>query len=348
MKVCIVTMHRAENCGAYMQAYALGETVKELGHEVVYLKPNLRWQVGNIKVLCLDLLKALAKLDFRFMGMKLRFHAQAMRDIRRFSEIRRPRGVDRFVLGSDVIWQIRSSFVRREINRYFGLDFPGKKVFSYAPSANGTSLEQFRQDARVKKALERMRAISVRDTDTRNTLAQLTDRPIEVVCDPVLLHDRDFYRRVQRKCPYRKFILVYAFRRNFTNEQRIDEIRAFAAKRGLKLVSFGLNRSWCDISVPYDYLSMSAYFDRADYVITNTFHGSIFSILFGKRFVQFSRKKRKVVNLMEQFDLTERILHPECTLETVLDAPADDARWQACIAELRRHSIEYLQKNLAD
>ena len=346
MKVCIITMHWVRNCGAYMQAYALGEKIKQMGHEVVYLAPNMNRRLRNTLKFCKHLSQILLKRDFKYASMKIRFHTKALQDSRHFHQVHSVQDVDRFVLGSDVIWQIRSPHVFRLFDRYLGLLFPGEKVFSYAPSTNDTPLEYFQKDGRLETALKRMHGISVRDENTLNVVQHFTNRPVELVCDPVLLHEPEFYRSIERPCKHKDFILVYGFDPDFPGKERIQEIRQFAKKQGKTLISFGLNRKWCDISLRYDFLSMSAYFDRADYVVTNTFHGTVFSILYHKSFVQLAQDKPKVKCLLDQFDLLDHALMPQEHVETVLSREIDHSKLQSRLDALRSRSIEYLHNNL--
>ena len=346
MKVCIITMHWVRNCGTYMQAYALGEKIKQLGHEVVYLAPSMDRHIRNAAKFCKHFGKALLKRDFKYALMKTRFHMQALRDTRRLRQVHAVADVNRFVLGSDTIWQMHIPHIHRMLDRYLGLCFPGEKVFAYAASSNDTPLEYIQKDGRLKAALRRMRDVSVRDGNTLNVVRHLTDRPVELVCDPVLLHDPEFYRSIERPCKHKDFILVYGFGTDFPGEERIREIRRFAQEHGKTLISFGLNRKWCDISLRYDFLSMSAYFDHADCVVTNTFHGTVFSILYHKRFVQFALNKPKVKYILEQFNLLNHAITKQDSVESVLTREMDHADVQKRIDVLRSSSIEYLGKNL--
>ena len=344
MKVCIVTMHKAQNCGAYMQSYALGEKIKELGHEVVYL-----YQPFSVPLLIKTLYTAVMEFDLKQVSLILRYLPNALRDVRHFKEVRDVQDVDRFVLGSDIIWNIHSKYIQKNFNRYFGVSFPGEKVFSYAPCCANSDPELFRREKRIAPALTRMRDISVRDTHSLDIISEASNRPVELVCDPVLLHDAAFYRKAQRPCPHKDFILVYAFhafRQGFCGEKRIQEIKEFAKKHNKKLISFGQNYSWCDLCVPYDYFGMNAYFEAADYVITNTFHGSIFAILNHKKFVEFSRKKLKVVQLMEQLGLYDRVLQPEAPVAEILERELDHEALDARLHALRESSTAYLRRNL--
>lgn len=342
MKVCIVTIHKAQNCGAYLQAYALGEKIKELGHDVVYL-----YQPFSPKGLIVSILIGLKRFDIKRISLRLRHFFNAMRDQHHFKEVRNVQDVDRFVLGSDVIWSIQSQYIQKNFARYFGTSLPGEKTFSYAPSCDNTVVEDFYNDPRVKPAFQRMRDISVRDERSKAIVAEVSGRSVELVCDPVLLHDASFYHEVQKPCPHKNFILVYALNPDgFCNEKRIREIQEFAKKHKKKLICFGLNYTWCDLCVPHDYFAMNAYFEAADYVITNTFHGTIFSILNHKRFVEFSRQKLKVVQLMEQLGLYDRVIQPETTVEEILERELDHEDLDKRIAVLRKNSIEYLKRNL--
>lgn len=249
MLVCIVTLHRARNCGAYMQSRALAEKIKQLGHEVVYLSPSGMQKRHYANLLIKNLLGPVCRRSFSEFSLNLRFNYQLFRDQHQLRETKHTEHIDCFILGSDVIWQLRSDLIYRHMDRYFGLSFPENKVFSYAPSANGAAPELF-NDERISLALKRMRDISVRDESTRQIISAHTDRPVSLVCDPVMLHDPDFYRTIQRPCPHRDFILVYAFGHKDFTESRIREIQSYAKANGKKLISFGINRKWCDLSVP--------------------------------------------------------------------------------------------------
>lgn len=346
MLVCIVTLHRARNCGAYMQSYALAEKIKQLGHEVVYLSPTTIRKRHYAKQFVKSLLGPVCRLSPAQLWLNLRFNYRLFQDQRRFREVNSIGNIDCFVLGSDIIWQMRNAPTSENMDRFFGLDFPENKLFPYAPSANGTALDVFLKDERIVPALNRMRALSVRDKSTLETIRALTGQDAQLVCDPVLLHEADFYRAQQQPCRHKDFILVYAFGMQDFSDERIREIQSYAKARGKKLISFGLIRKWCDLSVPYYSMAMSAYFDRADCVITNTFHGTIFSLLFGKRFIQLASSKAKVTDLLSHFGLESHILAPGGSIAAILDQEIDQNDLKKRIEDLRADSIAFLERNL--
>lgn len=346
MKVCIVTLYRARNCGTFLQAYALGEKIKQLGHEVVYMRPTFKRRLRYLRLNLFSYLSAIKRRSMKVLLLSIHFNHRSRLDRHRFREVYRAKDADRFVLGSDTIWQLNRAPGSEYLNRFFGLAYPGDKTFSYAPSANGSSEEIFRNDSRLYHALKRMRDISVRDESTRRLVQSITGRQAQLVCDPVLLHDTEFYRSIQRPCRHRGFILLYTFGMSDFTDARIREIRSFARDHGAKLISFGVERKWCDLSLPYDSLAMPAYYEQADYVITNTFHGTVFSLLYGKQFVNLATRKAKVLDLLSYFGLSERTLAPEGSIVQILNRRIDQADLKKRIEDLRASSISYLQRNL--
>lgn len=347
MKVCVVTVYNSENCGSILQAYALGEKIKALGHEVCYLQRDIKGTGASTKAVMKIIAKAIGTGNFGNVPLKLKFHWQCREDQKRFRVItpEEARDVDCFVLGSDTIWKLGNEYFYKHLNRYWGLDLPAGKCISYAPSVDGTPEDMYAKEPRVKQALEQMQAISVRDTYSRNTLAPLTKKPIELVCDPTMLHTRDFYQRIQRDCTEENFILLYAFRDFCTKKQREDIIR-YAKKTGKKLVSFGVYRKWCDVSVPFDAFVMPAYFEKADCVITNTFHGTVFSLIYGKRFANYAVKSSKVVELLRQFDCEMQMVKAENPVDAVLERQMDRIHIQKCLVQQRESSGDYLTRAL--
>ncbi len=347
MRVCIVTVYNSENCGSVLQAYALGAKLRELGCEVKYLKRGKKGTGASAVSVMKVIAKSLITFNFGNISLKLKFHHQCRIDEKIFDTIgvQEMDGIDFVILGSDTIWQLENDYFCRNMTKYWGLNFSCDNILSYAPSVDGTLVESFLDDERVRNALESMQAISVRDEYSRQVLSNVTSKPIELVCDPTLLHKCEFYRGIQRECNINDFILLYAFR-NFCSKAQIDEIISFARKTGKKLVSFGVYRKWCDICVPFDSFAMPAYFEKADYVITNTFHGTVFSILYLKRFADFALNSCKVKELLTQFELEGHMVDASKNVQDVLEKQVNSKLLEKRIDSIRNSSIEYLKKNL--
>ena len=90
---------------------------------------------------------------------------------------------------------------------------------------------------------------------------------------------------------------------------------------------------------------MIAYYKAADYVITNTFHGNVFSILFNKKFISYGKEQKKVVDLLKEFGLSHRLLNNEDSITEILSAEINYDKINATLAEKRQQSLNFLNRH---
>lgn len=145
-----------------------------------------------------------------------------------------------------------------------------------------------------------------------------------------------------------EYIIVYTYPGRITDKKEISSIRNFAKSKELKLISIGHYFSWCDevvIPTPFEVL---AYFKGASYIITDTFHGSVFSIKFNKEFCTIVRdmNSNKLVSLLKQFGLENRIVTDMNKMQKILETPIDYAGVNKIIMEETKRSITYLTQNI--
>lgn len=355
MKICIVTVHDSINSGSFWQAFALGRMLEKLGHEAVYLRRSAYDHTGNFKK---NMLKTLAG-SFIFQGPKEGF--RHLCTLKKFiSEQRRMKqtgmsaaeisGIDCFVLGSDTIWNFESGHFRRNRDVFMGKPFldKNKKVFPYAASAANTPVELFREMQDVEQVIRRWQAVGVRDAHTRDILSELTEREISIVCDPTLLLEKKDYVSMARDISSDQYIFLYLF--SPLQKKHADELTAFAREKGLKIIhciigNTGVN---CDESVanlPQNFLS---YMLHAQYIVTDTFHGAIFSTNLEKRFAAIDRGKMKVNQFLAQMQITDRLVGKDASLAEVLASSIDYDRVRETVDTHRKASIDYLKNALGE
>ena len=151
-----------------------------------------------------------------------------------------------------------------------------------------------------------MSAISVRDEYTRSVITGETEKAITLVCDPTLLHDQSFYVKQLSNRTYvekGKYIFVYYFGKMPEDLER--KIREYAVTQQYRIVIMGGSMKG-DIQLnsfdPYDFIES---FQHADFVVTNTFHGTIFTLIFQKQAVFNSSGKNKVSEILRKMQLLE-------------------------------------------
>lgn len=296
-----MTFHNVPNYGAALQAYALFKAVHALTDEVEivdYINPGVeRYYRARCGLSPRGLIHCVKS-------------AQKARRIDRFVRARttvcEPRfstgGYDALICGSDQIWSIAS--VQGYDPVYF-LDCMGDEVrkLSYAPSANETdSFGEYK--GALAASLKTFHALSVRDQHTLDLLRRECGVSACKVLDPTfLVNFDDVIREPKLRHPY---LLVYL---NGTVEDEVVKlIGDISRARGLLTVAVdgfpGVEVVRRSALGPKEWLGLVK---NADYVVTNTFHGTVFSIKYEKPFtaVLSSHKRAKVYDLLGDLELTD-------------------------------------------
>lgn len=361
MKVAIITMHAARNYGAVLQTYALQHYFEEMGNEVEIIDYKLPNQTTkgylfniNSKFNKNPILKMayLAKTLYpKYITTKL------FRDFqRRKLKLSEPVAFDKekrwnfpqadlYCSGSDQIWNPRAN---GGINSAYFLDGVTGKKISYASSIGIRDLTD-EEGKKIKEYLKDYSCISVRELSSIPILQHLGYQPV-CVLDPTLLLGQEEWRyfsdvQIEEK-PY---LLVYYF----GNAKSILNIASqIAQKRDLKVrrISVGFEKYSNDDVIekfvtPERFVSL---FLNASYVITNSFHGTIFSINFEKQFLSYptTENNARFDSVFQMFDLQERNLRKYSGEKYKELSDIDYARVSRVLKEKREESYVYLKRAL--
>lgn len=318
-KVRILTYHCAMNVGAVLQCYALSTYLKKTGVDVkvidyrdpkvvyeaiehiIYVKKNnpkkyfksrIRSFIKTlIKFLCgrcdIDEFKPSTPQAFEdFVSNKLPLTSTSYyskEDLSNISE-----GGTMFLVGSDQVWNPDLS---ANPSIYF-LDFltEGEKM-AYAASFGKTNISKKCEDL-VTANLTSFSFISVREEEGSNIVKDLTGRNCSWVMDPVfLLTDKQWKRLVLRRPIKDPYVLIYRMEDNKLFRQAVQDIKH--DEPNLKVVVFDYIEDGLDYDVfvkckgPLEFLSYIYY---SKYMITNSFHGTAFSIIFSKECIVIPHK----------------------------------------------------------
>ena len=191
-----------------------------------------------------------------------------------------------------------------------------------------------------------LKGISVRDDSTSQIVHNITNTAPVKVLDPTLMIDSSFYNGIEADIPSGDYLLIYCFDK-LDNDKK-DYIISFAAKMNLKIVAFGALLGWEDIYEPLDPKRFLAYFNKSRFVITDTFHGNVFSIIYKKNFVSFGIYKNKVKALLESVGLSDRICTDGARIEDILlNSPSYDEVYRK-LDILRADSKDFLYSHLEE
>ena len=131
------------------------------------------------------------------------------------------------------------------------------------------------------------------------------------------------------------------------DEAEIKKIKNFARKNKLKVVSAGYYHKWCDKCVDASPVDLLGYFKYAKYVVTDTFHGSVMSLITNANFAAKIRgNKNKLYDLLERFDLSGQVVEDFGILEKIFADEIDYKKVNDLMDNFRKSSLEYLNSCL--
>lgn len=357
MKVAILSMQQVKNYGSFLQAYSLKHNIESFGHTCDFINIVPGQQLGAYKISKFHkfklLIQRIAGIDFvkRFKTIK-QFQSRFSKEF--LPELGVKPGENRnhydvVVIGSDEVFNCAQVTWFGFSRQLFGEGLNADKVISYAGSFGATTIEKL-QELGIKDVvaslLSKMDKISIRDANSFDTVKALTGVVPEKHLDPVLIYNYDHL--LPATVPLKDYMIVYTYPGRIKDKDEIAAIKSFAKSKNLKLISIGHYFSWCDdVVVPHPF-EVLAYFKNASYIVTDTFHGTVFSIKYNKLFATIVRgmNNNKLSHLLEQFGLNSRIVNNIDDFRTILDTTINYEPINEKIKKETQRSIEYLRENL--
>lgn len=344
MKYGIVTVYRSENCGTFLQAFALSTALNQQGYSSALVSHRFGDHSASKRNYIKLILKCLLKGRVRAARKLTERRRNFSQAVRQLDFVEHSEKLNCYILGSDVIWDITSSYFRNHFCFFWGTQFKDSRVISYAPSVGFAKEAHFENATYVRDALKNMTAVSVRDQTSKHLLEKYCDKEIEVVCDPTYLIDRSTYDSIAHPIQLKKFIFLYCYNNLSIEEQYV--IQSIAAQENLKTVTFGNFNSWCDIQLAYDPLVFLSIYDKADYIITNTFHGTVFATIYEKRFAVINNDKPKILDVLEMCAMSHKMTKTAEDISMILHSDFDYVTTRQNILREREKSMAYLKRVL--
>lgn len=358
MKIAILSMQRVVNFGSVLQAYSLREIIEEItGQRARFIDIEEEHVCFSRKTNSVEINTARVKRLSRAFFSRARRWIMARlsswnkKKIRRFmretlnlQEADNDREYDVVVVGSDEVFNHRKG-----VNFQLHGDVrQAKHVISYAASCGSAALEDVSADdlELVREAMKRFSAVSVRDNATQEYAQALYNGSVQHHLDPVLVGNLG--RRKHHRVPIRKYLVVYAYGQRIRTEEEIDAIQKYARENGLKTVAIGGTQTWCDLFIPMSPFRVLDYFYHADAVVTDTFHGAIFSVINRKRFAVITRNtnQNKIRGLLDDLGLGDREVQQMDQLKRILDEPINYEAVDSILERESERTREYLRTEM--
>lgn len=385
-KVGIVSCYFKNNYGSLLQAYATKKILdnNNIPNETINIDNNIDFKKGKRKyylsqVFNFNFIKSKygmikLKLDKKFnkeLGKNISIRTKKYNEFKRvfnlsrscktyndLTELAKEKYSD-VIVGSDQLW-----LPVNVVANYYTLNWVPENVnkISYATSF-GVSSIPIKYNDLYKKFLKRINYLSVREESGVKLIKEKSNLDAKIVCDPTILLTREEWEEIaiDERIIKDKYIFCYFLGNNIQHRKFAERLKE---KTGYQIVSLNhadeyvkYSDTFADI-IPYDvgpkeWINLIA---NAEYVCTDSFHGTVFSILFNKVFFDFRRHNRKSKNstntridsLLNIAGISdERILSGNENIEEVLKYKIDFAKVNKNIENLRNESKEWLLDSIS-
>lgn len=354
MRIGILTITPNIGFGGNLQAYALKSVLEKMGHQVSIIQYT-RYHVikQRIKFLLKNLYKILTKGEYACLSFKddYEFRRQKLRKFHSISlnftqEVNTPKKLhklindsfDSVVVGSDQVW--RPKYVNG-VENYF---FKGVKneISKIAYSASfGVDLWEFTeaQTAECRKLLQNFKYVSVREKTGIDLVREKLDYKGKVYCDldPTLLADKSIYTKfIKEQNANESYVFSYILDKN---PSKRDLVSLVGQNISTSILDFNTNAENSNVALKdrvapaiEDWIS-GIYYSK--FVVTDSFHGCVFSIIFNKPFIVYMNRQRgaeRFRSLLTDFGLLDRIWDDEKTIDKSIFTDSID--WDSINAKL--------------
>ena len=325
MKIGILTFHRAVNYGACLQAFALKGFLENKGYEVdiidyrsnyiegIYNNPLLKGTRIKTKIKNIITWSAQKKRNQKFKEF-VRTYLKCSEENSLYTKDQlkeAEKKYDKIIVGSDQVW---NTLCTGNDTVYY-LDFieDNSKKFSYAASFGIVNNEYYELE-NLKKLLKEFNKISVREKKGADILEKMTGIKAPICLDPTFLMSRKDWINKIDKINRKNYVLVYSLS---MPKSIVDYAEKLAKQKNMDVIYFTLNNLFSIKEKrvingsPMEFLS---YFENADYVITNSFHGTAFSLIFNKNFTIFKNANKnhdnsRLENILSLVNLENRMIN---------------------------------------
>lgn len=383
MKIGIITLWQSsDNYGQQLQCWALQQQLLKMGHEPYLIRYDIEhrvlyktsWWKKLIKLILLyPVYKRLKNRKQNKEEKKLIEYNSLKNKNRDFENFRKnnllmsenlysslqelrdnPPKADAYIVGSDQVWAHLLSF---DENRAMFLDFGAENIkrIAYAPSFSMPKYPEH-LNGRLKENLSRFDSLSVRE-QTGVGICKGLGYDAQVVVDPTMLLKKEDYSKIKDSVSNGNFIYLYYLNISSSEEVEWKQLQVFSQKQNLKVIATPASGyipgkeifNLCD----YAYATIPQWInmmDKAQLVVTTSFHGVVFCILHHTPFVyfplkgKFSRGNNRVVDLCNMLGLSSRIWNTDTSFEKMYNEVID---WKVIESKLdakRIDSINYLKE----
>lgn len=356
MKIGIVTFWQTrDNYGQILQCFALQEALRKNGHEPELIRTNFSVEL-SFKVRMKNFLKKIVRffskkiyygVVFEFWSKHVKYTKKIFLEKKDFSK--EDLNYDAFICGSDVVWSENVGMGSFGEMCFLGFVSKPRKKISYAASFGSNELSDTFSFF-VKEKIKDYHRVSVREESGVGICANLGRCDAASVCDPTFLLERVDYMKLFSYKRERKFVLEYFI--GWSTKVPEQEIEKFVLDNDMTVKRIFSQRKKRKI---FNRMTVSKWLQKyssANAVFTNSYHGTIFALIFNKPFIYFplggsaQKLNDRVINLLCKMDLVSRIWNPDKSIEEQVYEKIEWTRVNSKIIKWREFSINWLKNAL--
>lgn len=345
MRIGIITFTDGTNYGQRLQNYALQEVLKKYGNDVFTIKQEhhytLRHKIKVIINAVINMKKTIKTIKRKqsfeqFNNRYIKFYDKVLfeEDVSKNKKI--ADSFDLFIAGSDQIWNPNSPFVNSNMFMQFA---PKEKRATYAVSFSVDSIEQNKKK-KFAKWISEISDVSVRELQAIEIVQELTGKKSKLSIDPTLLLDQIKWENMANKAKTTVAVPGKYMISLFLGNDYKEEERYISERTNIHLLKF---RDY-EIVGPDEFIKI---IKNASLVLTDSYHATIFSLLFNTPFIIFQRQS-KGPNMNSRFETLDYYFNIKCRfyenvkkhnryIETI-----DNDKFNKSLEKLKNISWEYL------
>lgn len=366
-KVGIMTWFSYNNYGTVLQAYATSKFIEKLGYEpqIINYIPKVRktnifdikgaqivkkiYEIKNKKKYTKILQEINQKSEeFKSNNLKLTTPCETEIELTEISQDKLA-----IICGSDQIWSPLS------FDKHYYLDFVDQsKKIAYAPSF-GVSTIPYNLKEKTEELLKDFKYLSARELKGQEIIKELSEKKATLVVDPtLLLTEKDWVKKLNLNKNEEKYIVCY-----FLGYQKeyYSTAKKIAKELNYKIIIIPGNTHYLDknkykdlnICSPQKFVELIM---NAKFVITDSYHGMLFSINFNKDFLIFKRFKDKkkssqnsrIYTILKEYNLSDRMYHKNMSIQKIISSKINYENVNKILDAKRRKSIEYLKSSIKE
>ena len=324
-------MQKVLNFGSLLQSYALRSILQNMGHKVDFIdiepiKEDFEL-LSSFKEFAEEkeegergsILNKLRKLD-KYVAIRVCNRIRSKRQDGYLQHFQRSylgiqesgenkKRYDLCVIGSDEVFNCMQKSKWGFTSQLYGNVPQADHVITYAASCGSTTLEDIPIQVKNKilQTFNQVEGFSVRDNNTKEFVSALTNQKVTINLDPAFIYD--FSSEIEEakgslNLPAR-YCLVYSYPNRINNSKDINSIIKFCREKNLEIIAVGEQQYWIKKYLVLTPFQLLCAFCKAEFVITDTFHGAIFATKYAKRFAVMVRRsnRNKLTDLIERVNI---------------------------------------------